>query len=282
MFTGTSRLFPDEIRPSQQASCKKFPTKESETSDFQNKQLTLRLDFHESTRKRKSMDPKKVENPKEYLSTRQSARQLQVSLGTVQKMVETGELLAWKTRGGHRRILMSSLEQLLKRRRMGLREQCGNQYMLLSIFRRAEQFESFQLMVETWKSAPDLRLYDDTLDALMQAVSLAPDLIYVDWQISPVEQVHLLHYLYKNIHTRHITVLVDSEFLKLHPQVLKVLPESKSDLPVKDLKPINNPMIRSYKRDKLLAENGSLNQIFSQKLENLILDCLAKKCERAS
>ena len=49
----------------------------------------------------------------EYLSTRQSAKVLQVSLGTVQKMVELGELIAWKTRGGHRRILVSSLEQQL-------------------------------------------------------------------------------------------------------------------------------------------------------------------------
>ena len=55
------------------------------------------------------MDLKKEENPKDFLSTRETAKHLQVSLGTVQKMVETGELLAWKTRGGHRRILMSSL-----------------------------------------------------------------------------------------------------------------------------------------------------------------------------
>jgi excisionase family DNA binding protein len=229
--------------------------------------------------KRKSMDSKKVENPKEYLSTRQSARQLQVSLGTVQKMVETGELLAWKTRGGHRRILMSSLEQLLKRRRMGLRERCGNQFMLLSILRREEQFEDFEAMTKAWKSEPELHLSADTLDALMQSVSLAPDVIYVDWQIPPVEQVHLLHYLYKNIHTRHISVLVEAEFLKLHPQVLKVVPESKSDLPIKDLKPIHNPMIKPYKRDQLIMEDGSVNQVFAQKIESLIMNCLSKKCE---
>ena len=46
------------------------------------------------------MDLKKEENPKDFLSTRETAKHLQVSLGTVQKMVETGELLAWKTRGG--------------------------------------------------------------------------------------------------------------------------------------------------------------------------------------
>ncbi len=225
------------------------------------------------------MDLKKVENPKEYLSTRQSARQLQVSLGTVQKMVETGELLAWKTRGGHRRILMSSLEQLLKRRRMGLRERCGSQFMLLSIMRREDQFKGFESMTKTWKSEPDLHLCADTLDALMQSVSLAPDVIYLDWQIPPIEQVHLLHYLSKNIHTRHIAILVEAEFLKLHPQVLKIVPETRPDLPIKDLKPINNPMIKPYKRDELIMDDGSVNSLFSQKLESLIMNCLSKKCE---
>ncbi|NDI26586.1 MAG: helix-turn-helix domain-containing protein, partial [Burkholderiaceae bacterium] len=55
------------------------------------------------------MKPINLNQP--YLSTRQSAKVLQVSLGTVQKMVELGELTAWKTRGGHRRILTSSLNQ---------------------------------------------------------------------------------------------------------------------------------------------------------------------------
>ena len=48
---------------------------------------------------------KTTHQEQQYLSTRQSAKLLQVSLGTVQKMVEEGDLIAWKTRGGHRRIL---------------------------------------------------------------------------------------------------------------------------------------------------------------------------------
>jgi excisionase family DNA binding protein len=55
----------------------------------------------------------------EYLSTRQSAKVLQVSLGTVQKMVELGELIAWKTRGGHRRILASSLRTAITKTKAG-------------------------------------------------------------------------------------------------------------------------------------------------------------------
>jgi excisionase family DNA binding protein len=39
------------------------------------------------------------------------------SLGTVQNMVESGALEAWKTSGGHRRIPVASIEKLLARRR---------------------------------------------------------------------------------------------------------------------------------------------------------------------
>lgn len=53
----------------------------------------------------------------EFLSTRQAAQRLGVSLGTVQNMVENGVLDAWKTAGGHRRIPASSVDNLLAKRR---------------------------------------------------------------------------------------------------------------------------------------------------------------------
>jgi len=232
------------------------------------------------------MEVKNLENPKDYLSTRQSARYLQVSLGTVQKMVETGELLAWKTQGGHRRILTSSLEQLLKRRRLGIRQRCGAQFLLLAIMKREASFEGFSALTECWKSEVNLHMSADSLEALMQAVSLAPDVIYIDAQISPVEQVHLTSYLSKNTHTRNIPILVEDGFLKLHPQVLDISPESKvlmdsSTNSIKPIKKLKNPLIRSYKSDLLLLENGDINIKFSEKLEALILDCMAKKCEAA-
>ena len=47
-----------------------------------------------------------------YLSTSEVAKLLGVSVGTVQHMVESGELKAWKTAGGHRRILKESVIEL--------------------------------------------------------------------------------------------------------------------------------------------------------------------------
>ena len=232
------------------------------------------------------MEIKNPENPKDYLSTRQSARQLQVSLGTVQKMVETGELLAWKTRGGHRRILCSSLEKLLKRRRMGIRERSSEQFLVLAVLKQPEQVDNFQRFSEAWRSAPEIFICTDTLEALMQAVSLSPDIIYIDPKLPPVEQVHLLHYLNKHVHTKNIPVLVEAEFIKKNPQVQK-MPSNKGKDAKNEKNPniprkmINNPMIKAYKHQNLLLEDGSINQVYADKIEQIIFDCLAKKYEGA-
>ena len=47
------------------------------------------------------------------LTTRQAATLLNVSVRTVQLWVESGALQAWKTAGGHRRISVRSIQQLL-------------------------------------------------------------------------------------------------------------------------------------------------------------------------
>lgn len=46
-----------------------------------------------------------------YFSTSQTAQMLGLSVGTVQRMVESGVLRAYTTQGGHRRILASSIRQ---------------------------------------------------------------------------------------------------------------------------------------------------------------------------
>ena len=53
---------------------------------------------------------------KEFLTTRQVAEMVSLSLGTVQKMVDDGEFKSFVTRGGHRRIsAVSVLKYLIKR-----------------------------------------------------------------------------------------------------------------------------------------------------------------------
>jgi excisionase family DNA binding protein len=121
-------------------------------------------------RRRKSM--KTTHQEQQYLSTRQSAKMLQVSLGTVQKMVEEGDLIAWKTRGGHRRILATSLNQQLRRRKLGLQERASKQrHLALGIFRRPENLAQMRDMMGSWSLKLDIIGSLDSLEGLMQAVS---------------------------------------------------------------------------------------------------------------
>lgn len=50
---------------------------------------------------------------KSFCTTREAATLLGVSVGTVQMWVESGVLRAWKTTGGHRRVLRESVQALL-------------------------------------------------------------------------------------------------------------------------------------------------------------------------
>ena len=57
-------------------------------------------------------------HPSLTCSTRDAARLLGISVRTAQLWVEEGRLRAWKTPGGHRRILVESVDRLLDEQRL--------------------------------------------------------------------------------------------------------------------------------------------------------------------
>lgn len=228
---------------------------------------------------------KKVTDPREYLSTRQSAKYLQVSLGTVQKMVESGELLAWKTHGGHRRILASSLEQVLVRRRMGIKMMCKQQYVLLAVFKKAERFEPFWKISQCWSSQVDTHMCCDTIDSLMNAVILLPDIIFLDEHLSPYEKMHLLHYLSKNPHTRHTPILIDNDFVKENPHIYRTSYTDTliTNQPKYELNPrrVVGVLVEPYPNEPMYLDNENLNMAFAEKLEKIMCDCVGRRYEEA-
>jgi excisionase family DNA binding protein len=54
---------------------------------------------------------------KEFLTSRQVATAISLSLGTVQKMIDAGEFKYFTTIGGHRRVLASSVDKYLAKRK---------------------------------------------------------------------------------------------------------------------------------------------------------------------
>ena len=146
-----------------------------------------------------------------YKSTRETAKILQVSLGTIQKMVETGELIAWKTRGGHRRILDISIEHQLSKRRELLSHFCSKKYSILGIFNENEDIENFENHCRELESSIRCYSYTDISEALMAAVELKPEIIYVDQKINSIDQFHIVHQFHKNNTTGKIPLLIHQD-----------------------------------------------------------------------
>jgi len=220
----------------------------------------------------------------EYLSTRQSAKVLQVSLGTVQKMVELGELVAWKTRGGHRRILATSLEQQLLRRKKAMRQKCTQNCVAMGIFKNIDN--SFQLIdsIQSWQLKVEMDVTEDRLEGLMKAVSLSPDLIFLDTHIPPIEQVHLLNYLNKNKDTKRIPILVGEEFAKLHPDIcrlkkLEIAHSSSESIPAAPENKLlsQNQIIISYHSGNSEGDLSQPSKAYPESLEPLFLQALSQK-----
>ena len=106
----------------------------------------------------------------QFLSTRQAALRLGVSLGTVQNMVESGALEAWKTAGGHRRIPVASVEALLARRRTQTpsAQEANSQLEILIAEDDPTLQGLYQMTIESWGLPLRIRMVANGFDGLYQ------------------------------------------------------------------------------------------------------------------
>lgn len=124
-------------------------------------------------------------------STRDVARILGLAIRSVQLMVDRGELSAWKTAGGHRRISRASVETLLERRQEGAGERravdkpaskasAGARVKVLLI----EDSKHYQKLASMLlrNDFPEFEVFvaDDGFAGLAMAGQLQPTLLIVD------------------------------------------------------------------------------------------------------
>ncbi len=130
------------------------------------------------------------------LSTTQAARLLGVSNTTVQIMVERGDLQAWKTRGGHRRISLDSVErarQIRQSRRAAASEQALLTVLLADDDRAFT--EHCEQTIRGWGLPVRVVVAVDGVDALLAIERLRPDLLITDRFMQPAPGLAVLHRL---------------------------------------------------------------------------------------
>jgi len=133
-----------------------------------------------------------------YLTTREAAARLGVSVRTVQLWVENGILEAWKTSGGHRRVSYESVErQLLKQAPSPSAPQ--DEGLVAKPRLRVVVVEDdplflrlYQGMIERWGMPIDVLLAEDGYYGLLLIGQQTPDMIITDLQMPGMDGFRLL------------------------------------------------------------------------------------------
>ena len=129
-------------------------------------------------------------------STSEAARLLGVSNTTVQIMVERGDLQAWKTRGGHRRIALSSIERM-KTMRASRRPSGGEADQLLVMI--VEDDVSLRTLyvqtIQQWNLQVSVTAASDGMEALLLIERKRPDVLILDLFMRPIDGFQLLRML---------------------------------------------------------------------------------------
>lgn len=147
----------------------------------------------------------------DYCGTSYAASLLGLSVATVQSLVEKGELEAWKTLGGHRRIALHSIRGYLgKNNRQSLVKQSNPQGRLRVLLVEDDEptRELFQLQFESWNLPIDCTWMSSAMEALMDIASMRPDLLITDLLMPGVDGFELIKALKRNIELAGMHVIV--------------------------------------------------------------------------
>ncbi len=116
-----------------------------------------------------------------YVSTREAADLLGISLRSAQLWVENGVLTAWKTPGGHRRILMSSVQQVLAERNKLPKATPSNARLRLVLVEDDEDLRRLlQLTLEGLHAGIEIFCARDGFEGLMLIGKVHPDVLITD------------------------------------------------------------------------------------------------------
>ena len=125
---------------------------------------------------------------------------LGVALRTVQLWVESGSLSAWKTLGGHRRIVRASVERLLDQQKRAITESGKRKrFALLIVEDDPRERRMYELEIEKWGLPIDLHLAKDGFEGLLKAGSMKPNCILVDLQLSGINGFRMIEAIRQNV-----------------------------------------------------------------------------------
>ena len=144
---------------------------------------------------------------------------LGVSVGTVQLWVENGLLKAWKTSGGHRRVLRESIDGLLHRTPAAApvttpaplapsAPEVPARLRILVVEDDLGLQRLYQVQMTRWDIAPEVTVLDNPIAALLHIGQASPDLLITDLHMPGVDGFYMLRALEHAPHVADTSIVV--------------------------------------------------------------------------
>jgi excisionase family DNA binding protein len=180
--------------------------------------------------------------PVDVCTTQRAAEILGISVTSVQQLVESGVIEAWKTKGGHRRIPLSAIQAY-----MGAASQPARPGALASILVIEDnpiQRALYERQIGAWGLPAVLRFCTNGYQALIEIARHKPDILLADIVMEGIDGYEVIR-----------TILADPVLSNMHIAMLSSLtPEQLAErggVPpgvVFFSKPVNYDELRGYLR----------------------------------
>lgn len=150
----------------------------------------------------------------EFISTREAADLLGVALRTVQLWVEAGVLRAWKTAGGHRRIVKSSVDAMLQERATAIagspnaKRAASDSFRVLVVEDDPALLKLFEMYVSGWQLPLDLTMATNGFEGLVKIGEQRPDLLITDLNMPGMDGFRMIRSLRANPDYRDLDIMV--------------------------------------------------------------------------
>ena len=182
-----------------------------------------------------------------YCGTSYAARLLNLSVGTIQNLVESNSLKAWKTQGGHRRISLQSIQEYQYANNLETSIWYSHDSKLRVLV--VEDDENTRLMYQAyfdrWSLPLDVVIYASAMEALLDMPAMQPQVLLTDLNMPDMDGFKFIktlreHKLFTSLPVIAITGLTTTQI------------EEKGGLP-KDVQILQKPIDMEWLRGFLDA-----------------------------
>lgn len=145
----------------------------------------------------------------EYCGTSYAAKLLNLSVGSIQSLVEKNELRAWKTQGGHRRISIQSIHQYQNRANSTPKPQIaslGKYLKVMVVEDDATTRAVYQAQFDQWDIPIDATVLGSAIEALLDLPVLKPHVLITDLRMPDIDGFEMLRQL--SAHSQFVNVEV--------------------------------------------------------------------------